>query len=137
MRRAAGKNILLIDDDDDLRDIIHYALAEKGYTVRSYQGPENALVTLKEGKFIPDLVIVDQYMKNMTGGEFLEIKQEFRNPAIRNCPSIIISGSPHEVERSVPRHFYSEIFPKPLHMDDLSERIDELFSENSEKSPEF
>lgn len=137
MRRAAGKNILLIDDDDDLRDIIHYALTERGHHVRSFRGPEHALVFLQTGNFSPDLVIVDQYMKDMTGGEFLEVKEGFRESAIRDCPSIIISGSPQEVESNVRRSCYTEILAKPLDMEELSRKIEDLFSDFSEKRSEI
>lgn len=135
MRRAVSKNILIIDDDDDLREIIHFALAEHGHNVRSFQGPENALTILSQGDFIPDLMIVDQYMKNITGGEFLEIKRNFHSPKIRLCPSIIISGSPQEVERTVDKSLYTEILPKPLKMEEITERIEELLSGESERSP--
>lgn len=134
MRRAASKNILIIDDDDDLREIIHYALADRGHNVRSFQKPENALTILSNRDFIPELMIVDQYMKSMTGGEFLEIKKNFQASEIRNCPSIIISGSPQEVERNVKRSLYTEIISKPLNMDQIIEKVDELFSEFSERA---
>lgn len=134
MRRAVSKNILIIDDDDDLRDIIHFALADRGHSVRSFANPEKALTFLNMSEFIPDLIIVDQFMKDMTGGEFLEIKGEHRNPSIRNCPSVIISGSPQDVERSVDRKLYTEIVPKPLDMDEISLRVEELLSDSSERS---
>jgi DNA-binding NtrC family response regulator len=136
MRRAVSKNILIIDDDDDLRDIIHYALVDQGHNVRSFQSPENALTILSNGDFDPDLIIVDQYMKKITGGEFLEIKQNFQSSKIKNCPSIIISGSPQEVEKNVARNLYTEIIPKPLDMDQIVERIGELFSDLPERALE-
>lgn len=133
---SVSKNILLIDDDDDLREIIHFALVERGHNVRSFEGPFLALSILTHGDFVPDLIIVDQYMKDMTGGEFLEIKNQLGERRIRNCPSLIISGSPQDVEKNVPRTRYTEILPKPLDMEGLLARVEELFSGEPERAPE-
>ena len=40
---AKGANILVVDDDDDIREIVHILLAREGFTVREAANAEQAL----------------------------------------------------------------------------------------------
>ena len=56
---AKGANILVVDDDDDIREIVHILLAREGFTVREAANAEQALRRLDP---LPDLVILDVMM---------------------------------------------------------------------------
>ena len=60
-----GKNILVIDDDPSARDMIVTALEEEGYAASSSLNFEDALQ--KAGKTLPDLVLIDVVMPDITG----------------------------------------------------------------------
>ena len=49
---AKGANILVVDDDDDIREIVHILLAREGFTVREAANAEQALRRLDP---LPDL----------------------------------------------------------------------------------
>ena len=61
---AKGANILVVDDDDDIREIVHILLAREGFTVREAANAEQALRRLDP---LPDLVILDVMMPGLSG----------------------------------------------------------------------
>lgn len=63
--------ILLVEDDNNLREIYEARLQAEGYTIISAQDGEEALVKAKQEK--PDLVISDVMMPRISGFEMLDI----------------------------------------------------------------
>ncbi len=63
--------ILLVEDDNNLREIYEARLQAEGYTIVSAQDGEEALVVAKKEK--PDLVISDVMMPRISGFEMLDI----------------------------------------------------------------
>ena len=77
---AKGANILVVDDDDDIREIVHILLAREGFPVREAANAEQALRRLDP---LPDLVILDVMMPKMNGWEVCrEIRQTSKVPII-------------------------------------------------------
>ena len=65
----AKKMILVIDDEENIRSGIMFALQEEGYTTQSANNGEQGLEKLN--LFLPDLVICDVKMPGINGIEFL------------------------------------------------------------------
>lgn len=63
--------ILLVEDDNNLREIYEARLQAEGYTIVAAQDGEEALVVAKREK--PDLVISDVMMPRISGFEMLDI----------------------------------------------------------------
>lgn len=63
--------LLLVEDDNNLREIYEARLQAEGYTIVSAQDGEEALVVAKAEK--PDLVISDVMMPKISGFEMLDI----------------------------------------------------------------
>jgi DNA-binding response OmpR family regulator len=61
--------ILLVDDDDGLRDLYEEELVEEGYEVLTAKNGKEALKRLERDK--PDLIILDIVMPKMDGMEAL------------------------------------------------------------------
>ena len=60
-------DILIIDDDDQLRKSFHKLLTEEGYRIKSAASGEAGLDLIE--KQIPDLVILDMRLPGMNGLE--------------------------------------------------------------------
>lgn len=120
-RRDLRKKIFIVDDDEDLREVMSWALSKEGYSIFSFKSPVEALEVLHEGKNHPNLIVVDFHMDEMKGSEFVVRKSEI--PAMRSCPVVMISASPNEVEREVPSALYKEIITKPIDLEGLVNNV--------------
>ena len=60
-------NILVIDDDAEIREIVQVLLSSEGYTVETVADGMQALTMLTEKTFIPDVIILDIMMPDMDG----------------------------------------------------------------------
>lgn len=64
------KNILVVDDEDDVRDAIKTVLEGANYSVATAGGAEDALALLRENEY--DLALLDFFMPGMDGIELCE-----------------------------------------------------------------
>ncbi|MGB0906292.1 MAG: sigma-54-dependent transcriptional regulator [Maricaulaceae bacterium] len=81
-------DVLIVEDEDDIRDMISGILSDEGYQVRSAATSEEAIDEVKTR--VPNLIILDVWLKgsSMDGIELLErLKASFPK-----LPIIIISG---------------------------------------------
>lgn len=112
------KIIYLVDDDEDLRDVICWALEKEGYVIHSFPGPLKALEGLVSFRHRPHLFLVDHLMDEMKGSQFVLKKNEL---GFNDCPVIMISATPKEVDLA-PENF-REIVTKPIDLTGLVESI--------------
>jgi two-component system NtrC family sensor kinase len=89
MKAGKDKNILVVDDEDTVRESLASVLEREGYKVHLAEGGEEALRILKEVDKI-QLVISDQNMPGMTGIEFLKLVRERYPTVVR----IMLTGDP-------------------------------------------
>jgi signal transduction histidine kinase len=69
------KKILLVDDEKDIRDVLHLPLSDMGYEVIEAEDGDEALRVFREAQ--PPIVLTDIKMPNMDGIELLQkIKRE-------------------------------------------------------------
>ena len=74
-------HILIIDDDERLRDLLHRFLAESGFLVTAAGSAEEARAYLVGMAF--DLLVIDVMMPGETGVEFLaDLRQTSDVPAL-------------------------------------------------------
>jgi two-component system phosphate regulon response regulator OmpR len=75
------KHILVVDDDDRIRDLLKDYLKENSYIVSTAENAEHAKSRLKYIKF--DIIILDVMMPGQSGYELTkEIKKELKVPII-------------------------------------------------------
>lgn len=73
--------ILLVDDDDDVREYTAYVLEEAGYIVHTAARPEAAMAMLRTGQPV-DLLVTDVVMPGCDGLELARRALEAR-PTLR------------------------------------------------------
>src|SRR5262245_5783347 len=78
--------ILLIDDDEDLRPFLQSELAARRHRVQCLDRADGALEILDNGEF--DLIVIDEHMPGLHGSEFLKILREHGN----DIPVILMTG---------------------------------------------
>lgn len=70
------KKILVVDDEDIIRDLFELAFSKKGYTVRCAESAEEALEILKDEKIL--VMFLDLNMPGMNGVELCrKIRKDF------------------------------------------------------------
>ncbi len=81
-------SILIVDDDDRLREFVRVNLEMEGYTVREASSVEQGLAALEEES--PDLILLDVMMPQVDGWEMLRRVQE--RHGIGAIPVVMFSG---------------------------------------------
>ncbi len=113
------QNIYIIDDDEDLREVMTWAIEKEGYRVFSYGNAKTAIEDLGLTSFPPSLIILDFHMDKMNGKEFLDIKKHNQQLMIKNCPVIMVSAAPLVVRETIDPGLYTEVLLKPLNLNRL------------------
>jgi CheY-like chemotaxis protein len=87
--RSAMGSVLVVDDDDDVREGLCDLLISEGYSVKSACDGAEALVRLEQGP--ADLVLLDLRMPGMDGYEFL--RQRESSGVLKSIPVMVVSAS--------------------------------------------
>ena len=95
----AAKSILVVEDDQFLRDLIVKKLEEEGLDIIQAVDGEEGLQLIKENK--PALVLLDLILPGIDGFEVL--KQAKSDPETKDIPIIILSnlGQKDDIERGL------------------------------------
>lgn len=106
-------NILVAEDEADLRDILKVTLEQEGYRVILASDGDEAIKKIEKKSF--QLALIDIKMPGMNGKELVsKIKQI--NPLM---PIVIITGSPDfKEEMSLKKQAYEYIY-KPFRLNEL------------------
>jgi two-component system, OmpR family, alkaline phosphatase synthesis response regulator PhoP len=122
--------ILVVDDDMDIRDSLKIILEKNGYRVRLAKNGSEALKELNVKK--PDLMILDIMMSTDTEG--FDLAFELKNsPEFENLPIIMLTSFMEKVREEGPdqfQHILGEewpakwLFEKPIDSDKLVKKLD-------------
>ena len=88
MKPLTGADILVVDDEADIRELVAGILQDEGYAVRTAVDSESALAAFKARK--PNLLVLDIWMQGggLDGLELLDVVKEL-DP---DLPVVMISG---------------------------------------------
>jgi len=84
--------ILIVDDEPSITALFRYVFVDAGHTVETAENGKIALEKL--GVFLPDFILLDISMPEMTGPEFVKNwdKKAFSRPELRTIPFLIMTG---------------------------------------------
>ncbi len=118
--------ILLVEDEDAVRDFAVRALTMRGYNVLDASGGEEALDIVREHDDPIDLLISDVVMPVMDGPALVKAARELK-PDLR---VIFISGYAEEAFRNSPdRPEDFHFLPKPFSLKQLTGKVKEVLGE--------
>lgn len=107
-------NILLVEDDFDVREFLTLALEGEGYHVKQAETAEAGLALLRGHRF--ELVLTDYALPRKTGSTMLE--EATSAGLMRTTPAILVTA--HPSPKRVPG---VEVIAKPIDLDYFLDRI--------------
>lgn len=90
----ANETILVVEDEDDIRELVSYTLAREGFRVLRAAAGEEALEIAKARN--PDLVILDLMLPGIDGLTVCRILQ--RDPATSGIPVVMLTAKGEEAD---------------------------------------
>ena len=110
--------VVVVDDDEDLRDLVVQLLAVLGFESVGYADARAALSELRRPGRRPDVILLDLEMPGMTGWEFR--REQLRDPVLARVPVAVTSGTdPGAIEADA-------FLTKPYEIDELCRVIARL-----------
>ena len=123
-------NILIVDDDTELREMLRHNLETQHYKVGSAENGEVALDKLAEGGY--DLVLLDIMLPGDSG---LEILRQMREMELK-IPVIMLTARGNVEDRIMGLDLGADDYlPKPFSMSELLARIRAILRRGYDRGP--
>jgi CheY-like chemotaxis protein len=87
---TGGSQVLLVDDDESLRETFSDILRDEGYSVSAAENGRSALLYLASHD-LPQVIFLDLMMPVMSGAEFRE--KQLAEPRLVDIPVIVMSAA--------------------------------------------
>ena len=110
-------NILVVEDDDAIRETLQALLEQRDYDVTTASNGKVALEMLETRR--PNLILLDLMMPILDGWEFL--KRLNNDEDFADIPVLVVSAASDRVPKG-----HQGFFRKPLDLSGLLERVQEI-----------
>jgi CheY-like chemotaxis protein len=97
------KTVLLVEDNDDIREVVGELLRSEGYEVLEAEHGAAALAQLEQMKGQPCLVLLDMMMPIMSGPELLKVLHDSHRLA--SLPVVVLSAGGQARDAPTARRF--------------------------------
>jgi CheY-like chemotaxis protein len=95
---APGRLVLVVEDDEDVRETVAGILEDEGYRVGRAANGLEALAYLRDAAPLPGVILLDLMMPVMNGWEFRAAQQAERRLAA--VPVVVLSGDAQVVQKA-------------------------------------
>lgn len=113
---APPRSILVVDDDESIRDMVASVLRSAGYSVRAAADGESALAALEAEP--PALILLDMRMPRVDGREFARRVRE-RGAA----PPIVVMSAVRDARAAAAEIGAQAYMAKPFEIDELLSHV--------------
>ncbi|NBC82851.1 MAG: response regulator [Bacteroidetes bacterium] len=122
------QQLLIIDDEFDVREILKYNLEKEGFAVETFENPVDCREYLKSNK--PSLILTDWLMPYMNGLEFCKILKQSNE--YKDIPVVMITCKADEVDVVTALEIGVEDYvTKPFRSKELVARIRRILNRQS------
>jgi two-component system, chemotaxis family, chemotaxis protein CheY len=125
-----ARRVLVIDDDEPIRELLGAMLADEGYEVATAANGADALQMLDE-QGLPDLILLDIVMPIVDGRQFAA---EYHQRSSPRAPIVVISASkdPQEAAEQIRAGGW---IAKPFDVDELLQLVARYAGSAGNRSP--
>lgn len=119
---SAPPNLLIVDDNEDLRAVAQEALTAEGYQVCAVARAEAALRVFEEKGDVFDLVLTNVFLPGMTG---IDLADRLRD---EGCNVRIVLASSRATEPDLQARLARgdvEFLPRPYSLEGLTSKVDQ------------
>lgn len=111
------RKVLVIENDDDIRDLVSFILSEAGFICLGIPEPEKLE---KVAAFKPDVILIDEFINNQPGHRLcLRIKQV---ASLKHIPVIILSTM-NNIELIAEECKANDYLRKPFDVEELVGKV--------------
>ncbi len=114
-----ARPILVVDDDDGIRELVSVALGEEGYTVVTASNGQEALDRV--AAYAPGLILLDLWMPVLDGAAFLKA---YRRAAEAPAPVIMLAAATNAAAIAFQEHA-DAFLAKPFDLGELLDLVDQ------------
>lgn len=126
----AEKKILIVDDEDHIRELLKFNLEKNGYIVYMANDGLNGLKLAREKQV--DLILLDLMLPGMDGFEVC--KEIRRDNIISNVPIIMLTAKSEEIDKILGLELGADDYiTKPFSIRELSARVKALLRRSNVK----
>ena len=124
------KSILVIDDNEDIRQLLTLILENAGFSVLTGIDGPDGLLQAKATK--PELILLDAMMPGLTGFEVLEKIRKDRDSKINTIPILMLTSrsSVEDIDMAIELGATSYVV-KPFRPEKLIQKVISLFEGES------
>lgn len=113
---STRRKIMVIDDNEDIRDAVTESLEDVGYGVWGAANGAIAIDALRESNDLPCLILLDLMMPVMDGAQFL---QEMRkDPRLSALPVIVVTAGDSAIAKATDLGTHGRLL-KPVQLNEL------------------
>jgi CheY-like chemotaxis protein len=114
----ATMDVLIVDDDADIRTVIQSTLDAEGYETACAENGQEALTILRASEVGPRLVLLDLMMPKMNGLQLLDVLS--RDVRLQAIPVVVMTAhTQHRGELAWATHAPSMFLEKPIALAEL------------------
>lgn len=119
------KKVLIIENDDDIRNIVDYILSEEGFSTLSIPEPQSLTEILQ---FSPDVILVDEFINSKPGHRLcLKIKHDVM---LKHIPVIVLSTA-SDIELIATECKANDYLRKPFDVHEIVEKVINILDHRS------
>ena len=117
--------VLVVDDESDVTELLHYRLEQEGYRVATLNNPLACIAKVRE--FEPDLMLLDIMMPGLSGIQLCCIIRA--DPSMKDIPIIFLSARGEVEDRIKGLEAGAEDYlSKPFNTNELLLRVSKMLS---------
>ena len=120
------KKILVVDDEPDNTSVFSMGLEDGGFEVDAFIDPILALSKFKSGNKKYDLLILDIKMPDINGFELFEEIRKIEDKVKACFLTAFGEGYTEEFGRRFPSSLNVSFIRKPIRLDDLVKKVNEM-----------